>query len=295
MGYFDRGKYIFSQLKIKDPLSTIIHNYNGYTMTTDYNKYFAGKISNQKAGGKIKDDIYLTYKNKKYLFAKTHDGDFLYYALHENENEDEPICIMIIVEKDINNCSIQTLSYNEKCFNTKDQLQFKSTGSDLLKIALKFIDKIKDKYNIKTITLTDNSKKYCTTKKQIRLGLMLTLLTGDTWYGKYGFRPKEKTMQKAYEKNKKIIEELRLPKIPFFKNMIEKILKTYYGKEKDVYDPIIETLEEYYSANKRLFKFLSYFLAHYEHLCETFFDFYEELARKIGITDFYGVDFIKYL
>jgi hypothetical protein len=107
------------------------------------------------------------------------------------------------------------LSYDDKCFADKNG---KWSGSDLLQIAFQIIDKIKDMYNIKTITLMDNSQKFCKEGKNIDLGLMLTLLTGDTWYGKYGFRPKEKLLADHYEKNKKIMKNKKLADIPYFKN-----------------------------------------------------------------------------
>jgi hypothetical protein len=64
-----------------------------------------------------------------------------------------------------------------------------------MKIALKLILKIKDNYKIKYIQLSDNSVKYCNKKHQIDLSMMMTLITGTTWYGKYGFIPLKKNLQ----------------------------------------------------------------------------------------------------
>ena len=50
------------------------------------------------------------------------------------------------------------------------------------------LKKYKNKLGINMIILTDNSIKICN-KKNIILSKMLILLTGDTWYGKYGFKP----------------------------------------------------------------------------------------------------------
>ena len=83
---------------------------------------------------------------------------------------------MIIVEKDINNCSIAGLSYYDNCFTDKKKgNESKWSGSDLLKIAFKLIEKIKDRYKIKTVTLTDNEQKFCRKGKQIDLLLTLNL------------------------------------------------------------------------------------------------------------------------
>ncbi len=78
------------------------------------------------------------------------------------------------------------------------------------------LKKFKDKLNINKISLTDNSiKKY--NNKNIKLSTMLTLLTGDTWYGKYGFRPIEEYLIKKYENNKKIMNTITLKDIDLIK------------------------------------------------------------------------------
>jgi hypothetical protein len=45
---------------------------------------------------------------------------------------------------------------------------------------MKLVKKYKDKYDIKTIILKDNSIKKCN-NNNIKLPIMLILLTGDTW------------------------------------------------------------------------------------------------------------------
>ena len=55
---------------------------------------------------------------------------------------------------------------------------------------------------------------------------MMILLTGDTWYGKYGFRPYtrhsdsfilDELNNKLYEKNKKIFNEITISNINLIK------------------------------------------------------------------------------
>jgi hypothetical protein len=290
--YLEKAKYIFTKLKIKEPLRTAIHNMH-FIGEKEFYKMFNTRTNYQK-GGEYDEEIYITYKNNKFLFSRFNDGDYMYYALHENENLNNSTCIMIIIEKEIHNCSIQTLSYDDKCFEKQiTKYNNKYTGSDLLKLALKLIDKIKDRYKLKTITLQDNAQKYCGKNKKINLGMMLTLITGNTWYGKYGFLPKEKDKRSLYDTNKKIVETTRMKDVPILKVMIEKALNKYYKNNKKIINSVMETYNEYLKHDKRIKSFLSYLLEYYEITCEMFYDFYEELYSKMNLTNFYNKSFIK--
>lgn len=85
------------------------------------------------------------------------------------------------------------------------------------------LKKYKDKFGISMITLTDNSIKKCG-EENIILSKMLILLGGDTWYGKYGFRPYDiqvksmnKKTNKEYEKNKKVIKKITITDVNIIK------------------------------------------------------------------------------
>lgn len=296
MTYFAYAKHIFERLKIKNPFRTLIYNFPFFDKEK-FNKMFHNKnIKNQNGGARDKS-TFVVYKGEKYLFTRVEEDDgYMYYALHQNQNELEQMCIMITVERELNNCDIHTLSYDKNCFAEKTIDKNKEwAGSDLLKISLLLINKIKDKYKIKTITLTDNAQKFCRERKNIDLGLMLTLISGDTWYGKYGFRPKNKILQKEYDKNKKIIKNTRMLDAPYFKSMLEDALKKYYKKNNKMQEEIMETYDEYCKHNKRLKNFLSFLLEYYDITCELFHEFYLELSIKLDIYPLYGKSFIKYL
>lgn len=292
MSNFTYAKHIFERLKIKDPIKTIIYNYPSFDKELFKKVFNNKKIINQYGGGD--KDTYITYKNEKFLFSRVDDDGYLFYALYEVGGNRE--CIMIVVEKDINNCSIAGLLYDDKCFaDKKIEKGEKWSGSDLLKIAFKLIEKIKDRYKIKTITLTDNAQKFCRKGKQIDLGLMLTLISGDTWYGKYGFRPKDKNLHKAYEKNKEIMKNTKTSDVPYFKEMLEKSLKKYYKNDKKLQEEILGKYNEYCDENKKLKNFLSLLLNYYDATCEMFYEFYIDLASKLGITKMKGENFIRKL
>lgn len=287
--YFDNAKKIFERLGIKNPMKTILFNYYDFN-NTEFSKFFIeNKIKNNQIGGK-KEDVIIEYNNEKYIFNRTKEGDFMYYALHQNKDELKDMCIMIIIDKSINTCSIHTISYDEKCFENK-----KGCGSDLLKLALLLINKIKNRYEIKKITLTDNSIKMCKNGKNIKLSKMMTLLTGDTWYGKYGFRPKIKEEAEKYEENKNKINNLLLRDIPFLEKILEHTLNKYYSKNKILIKTIMNTYSENKKENKKLKYFLSYLMEYYQELCETFYDLYEILFTKLELYDFHAKNFIKYI
>ena len=164
------------------------------------------------------------------------------------------------------------------------------------------LKKYHKKLNIRHITLTDNSLKFCNSiKKSIKLSLMLTLLTGHTWYGKYGFRPfntetynYDKISLESYNENTEIINSITIEKA--------NILKYIELTEKK---QIIEDVKKLLETNpKMLLKdFLSFFLKEYQpHLrrhgplgrdktCKYFNDFYEILYKDIGLVNFYHYPF----
>ena len=234
--------------------------------------------------------IDISYNNINYIFNILHDDDFAEYHLYRKSRGNEEViedCLLIQVNKKENMCHIQSINYDKSCM---PQLKMNNNGSTLLKIALKLINTIKDRYKINKIQLTDNSKKNCN-GWEIRLGLMLTLLTGTTWYGKYGFYPKNKEYNKYFIKNKKIMDKTLLSDIPELKEMIIKAHK----KNKSKLD-LEKTLKNYNKAleDKALLKYyLQYFLSNYDKSCDLFYYFYDKLYEELKIKDMYGESFIK--
>jgi hypothetical protein len=140
------------------------------------------------------------------------------------------------------------------------------------------IIKYKEKLDIKKIILTDNSLKKCN-NKDIKLGIMLTLLTGDTWYGKYNFRPKDNRLKIKYENNKIIMNKVTLKDIDLLKYLkMSKLNKT-----------VIENSEKFIKKHQSLLlkDYLIRFLKEFDKTCEYFFDFYEYLFDDLGLFDFH--------
>ena len=70
----------------------------------------------------------------------------------------KPECLIVDINKELGIAHLTSISYNDKCFDIKS---IQKSGSSLLNLSLKLIDKIKLHYNLKKITLTDFSRKYC--------------------------------------------------------------------------------------------------------------------------------------
>jgi len=173
-----------------------------------------------QVGGSL-NKITMKYNNEKFNWYEQEPN---YWVLSDKDDYD---CISVSIDPENNESSINNINADiVKCGETI----LTNQGSHLFKIGLKFLKKNKKLFNINNIKLKDNAVKNCNNNKRINLGIFLTLLTGDTWYGKYGFRPIDKDYYKQYKYNKKIIEQTKLNDINFNK-IINKILK-YKNKNK---------------------------------------------------------------
>ncbi len=234
----------------------------------------------------------IKYKNIEYTFKMYQDKEVAYYYLFKtgNENQNEA-CIHIIINKNTNICTINNILYQTECIplaHINDK-----RGSTLLKLCLIIINKIKDRYKLKYIQLTDNSSKMCKNKHRIELHKMMILMTGDTWYGKYGFIPKEQYYINEYNENKKIMNEKYLKDVPNIKKYI------LYGHQKSKSNinikQIINNYEYTIQKNYKVKEFISKFLLNYDNTCDIFYYFYLELYKELKLNSLLGVVFIKKL
>jgi hypothetical protein len=272
-------------LKFSDILKNINKNMigNGTKLSLDKSK------RNRKIlmdSGMDNKELTIKFKNIDYTFNIQHDAYSVFYRLYQSKRDDE--CIFVIVDKVYKTCEIHTISYNSQCTPRAEITD--RNGSGLLKIALKLIYTVKNRYKINRIQLTDNSNKNCK-GKQLRLGMMLTLLTGTTWYGKYGFYPKDKRTKIKMENNEKIMNNTLLSDKPELKEMIIRAHK----KSKSNLD-IQKIIGSYnYALHKKykLKEFLTKFLLDYDLTCIIFYYFYDEIFTKLKLIDMYGEIFIK--
>lgn len=218
----------------------------------------------------------------KFKFNKRKDADRYIFSLHHNNDENKDVCLIIFIADKIG--YIENISYHKNCI---DGLDCKGGGSTLLKIAIGFLKQNKDKYNIDKIQLKDNAYKYCKeSRTKIRLSLLSTLTRGDTWYGIYGFIPKDNIGSKRYFNNKKIISSVRVSD-----TNVEKYIREALHKLKiEDYIENIDGMFEHYN-DRPLSTFLNQFLHDFQEICFIFDEFYINLSQDLKIFDFYGSSF----
>jgi hypothetical protein len=265
---------------------------------------FSLVLYEQSGGGK---QLTIDYNGTKYKF-KENPIDPDHWFLTSSEGDD---CVFVIIDRPSGVAEIHGIGNYKSCLADTNT----NIGSTLLKITLKMLYKYKEKLGIKLIVLTDNSIKYCK-NKEIKLALMLTLLTGDTWYGKccknntcpkhknsknpclygkYGFRPVirslnsyaiDKTDLDHYEKNKQIMSQVKITDIDLIK---------YISLTKN--DKLIKAVVQLIKSNPNMLikDFLTNFIRDYDSTCDLFYEFYEKLYVKLGLFGFYRYLFGLYL
>jgi hypothetical protein len=258
-------------------------------------------IVDMQTGGAEKYKI-INYHGVDFKFLIYDTAGILTYALHIlNDSDKLPECIAILIHKNENTAQIHEISQQLSCYSKEQRetlikSKIKISGELLMKLAIHLIIKIKDEYDIKYIVLQDNSHKMCDTSN-IRLGLMYTLLNGKTWYSKFEFVPAnddgndiDEGALKSMKKNQKIMDAITVKDAA---NILTKLILKY--------DPKIKAAlcSEMIKANENLK--LSDFLRKISLRSKTkkgccyaviFESIYRELAKKIGIVDFFAQMFI---
>jgi len=241
-------------------------------------------------GGEYKKEFIIEYKGNEYIFKRLHDDkNKLVLYSYDGELED---CVSLVIDKEKKKVSLTSFGKYSGCFQEETNI-----GSNLLKITLKMIEKYKDYFKINKITLRDTSTFYCKTNEPLDMAIMKTLLTGDTWYGAYGFRPYtlnnelSEVGNKIYNENKKIMNTLLLKDLNIEKYLL--LINKKFPKE-FTKETILNIINYESKKPKRLLKdFLLKFnnLKTFDVTCKYFSIFYRELFNDIGLKlsgDFYG-------
>ena len=281
------------EFTIRNHINTFVLNKPGYIK----NKYYKNKddkIENEK-------EFTIKYQDHAYVFERLYDDENI--LILYSYDGDESSCVTLFLNKDEKSIELTSFGKITGCFKAETNI-----GSNLLKITLKMIEKYKDYFKINKITLSDISTMNCHSEKKekingklikfsLNMGIMKTLLTGDTWYGAYGFRPFDKntyeldeTGNKIYDENKNIMKTITLKDIKLEK-YLSKINATF--PEEFTKEHIKEIIDSEKNPNKLLKDFLSEFtnLKVFDKNCKYFNTFYKELFNDIGLKNaghFYG-------
>ena len=239
---------------------------NSYLIKSDIFKL------NQSGDGK---KLTVKYKNNKYTFDEAHNKNYnVLYSIDKNPFD----CVAIVILKEEKIAEIHEISNFESCLVQSNT----NVDSKLLQITIKMLKKYKTKLDINYIILTDNSLKKCNSNN-IKLSMMLTLLTGDTWYGKYGFR--------LYDLSKKDFDKLLIKFYKNNKNIMNKItiidldLLKYIKKTENI--KLIKATKKLLLTNPEMLlkDYLTNLLKNYDKTCNMFYIFYEELYNSIILDD----------
>jgi hypothetical protein len=225
------------------------------------------------------NDLIIEYEGNPYTYTQINDE--YYYILY---SKDEFDCVSIIIDKENKVGEIHGIGNYKSCLADTNV----NIGSKLLKITIELFKQNKNYFEINKIILTDNSIKQCG-KENIKLAHMLILLTGNTWYGKYGFRP---INNNNYEYNKILNEKYNNNQLIIDNITIKQANILYYIKMTND-ATIIFASQKIFETNENLLlkDFLKKFLRNYDNTCYFFSLFYEQLYSDLGLENFHRLLF----
>ena len=236
----------------------------------------------QQGGNDNPEKLEIEYKNNIFTFEKSviDDDNYVLYST------DELNCVSIIINKLDKVAEIHGIGNYKTCVTAS--LSNKSIGSILLKVTIKMLKKYKSIFNIDKIILVDNSLKQCK-RYNIEFSTMMILLDGNTWYGKYGFRPIDSVTYELdtiknnkYNKNINIMSTITIKQA----NLLHYIKLT---NKEELINYVIKLLE--IKQDYLLSDYIKSFLNNYDLTCKYFYMFYKELFESIGLTNFRGQPF----
>jgi hypothetical protein len=241
-------------------------------------------------GGKDdNDNTEIEFEGEVFNFYKYTDRNVTVYNLYKKNDKDlMPECLIIHVDKALGIVYLNGIYYDDKCFNMRST---QKSGTTLLKLSLKLIDKIKAHYNIKKITLTDTARKYCDSiEDSIEMWALSMLTMGNTWYGSHGFLPVSEIDFQVYLENMRLVNKIKVKDtkiIYYFKKALIQLEK------QSILDILPKIIEKF--NNQIILVFFKKILHNYDITCDIFLLIYKYVMRDLGIISLYGVVYEKIL
>lgn len=271
-----------------------------YGHTVNYMDYDTIMRSIHRGGGIEKTHI-LEFNGYTFkVSVEKNDSDILINILTYKEQDPES-CANITIDKKSGIAILGNISYHEGCGKPiqRDHTIYRGipenpTGSMILKFVLKFLKKNKKELKINRIVLTDNSYKICNKCNDIKLSNLNLLLYGDTWYGKYGFRPYDKNKNapdekgiKKYNKNKQIIQQTFVKDV----NLIDYIKRGIFKYKLYHIDStiLIEKIKEW--KDRKLSDVLIILMKEYDKYCCLFEYIQEKIIKELNLVSFHHIPF----
>lgn len=266
---------------------------NDYSLLDRFIKSQYGNNKDLAGGACARKKYVINYNKMKFNFYCFDDECVSEYVLTSKTNDK---CAVVFVGHKSKIAYIQNINNVMGCI--KDGLVYSHGGTTLLKAVFSLMIALQKDIGITRIQLKDNSQKFCYNSNgkvynPIRLPEMSFLLNGDTWYGKYGFRPYDditneldENLNNEYLKNKKIISKARVKDVAIYKYIIDASKKL----DIKVNLPNIKKFIEK-KADQSLSSFLKDFLKNYDHMCGLFSGIYLQIYKELKMYSFYNLSF----
>ena len=285
--------------KISEYLKKNNINFN-YSMLIQ-NLYFIRRIESflQEGGNtvinKYKISIPELGQEDYIIIEETKNYNRKNYLLNTKDNDTQ--CLLMFKEND--HMYIESLNSFDNCLTIKGK---KINGSFLIQVAIQFTESIKKSENIRKIVLIDKAEKQCN-NIYLNLSDFKILVSGDTWYGGYGFLPAirdnnnffnyDNMAIKLYNKNKFIISKLLVKDSKLQKIIKKKIKKISDTKILEIYNDFYEFIKN--KENEFLSIVLSNFFTYKEFnkRCIILDYIIKKLFKKNNLISFRDRFFVK--
>ncbi len=289
---------LFTKLNIPDTYNNhkriIDNNYEFYRNYAESQDLQLGGVIHKTETIQIKYGEY-TFK----LFKQKHSDKITYTMFDEGNEESSNVCMLLAVIPKEKYIHIDTIETHPKCL--EPYMPKNHGGSLLLQITLSYCRILKDQYtSLKYVQLRDTSTLICEPgqkfqQDKIKLPDFYMFTKGDTWYGKYGFKPfdalnrkLDKKLLLEYKHNQKVIKTTKIKNTNiknYIYNASVKFGMTDILSEETV-NKIIERHKE-----KTIQEFFSDFFANRGMTCHIFNEIQHKIMKDLSMTSFYGKSF----
>ena len=161
-----------------------------------------------------------------------------------NTNESQEYCACLLYNTIFSDNTILRIEgiFNEKdCIKCIDKTHKYKIGRILMQIIIKLVKSSKEFSHITEIEISDTSNCY-----GLRLKYLRTIMSGEPYYAKYGFRPYEKKAQEIFRYNRNLHKENTLLK----NKLVDKIFEnTIEMKNQNPYKIYVKKYKEYILKN----------------------------------------------
>jgi len=180
------------------------------------NKNFVEFIK-QYGGGETDKAYSFIYKGEEFIFEKY--GYLIMLKGYYNTGM-ETDCIIIGIDEEKKIASINNISADDGLICFKQTTHKK--GTFLLELAIKFVKQLIKNNNINSniIILEDNSMLICK-KNNVPLSDLKMIISGETFYSKHGFIPRNTKDVITFNKNKNVLSKMKIKDFDFLKYLLK--------------------------------------------------------------------------